>query len=229
MGHEVLAAFPASGVNTLTGEGLAEAVKGADAVVDVTNSPSFEKQAVMDFFKTSGRNLLAAETSAGTRHHLTLSVVGADRLQGSTYFQAKITQENLIKESGLPYSIVRSTQFFEFIDAIAKAAATGSEVHLSSAGIQPVAADNVVEIMADLITGSPLNTTVEIAGPQKYRLDDLVRLFLKLNNDPRQVITDLKATYFGAALDDHSLIPGTDPLMGPTRFEDWMNLPRPKK
>lgn len=223
LGHEAKAASPKTGVNILTGQGLAEVVNWANTVVDVSNSPSFQKQAAMDFFQTSGRNLMAAEASAGTGHHLALSVVGTDRLQASTYFQAKLAQETLIRESGIPYTIVRSTQFFEFIGAIAQSAAIGTKIHLSSAGIQPVAADDVVDIMVGLITGSPLNTIVEIAGPEKFRLDDLVRLFLKLNNDPRQVVTDLNADYFGAALDDHSLIPGQNPLTGLTRFEDWIS------
>lgn len=223
LGHEAKAASPKTGVNILTGQGLAEVVNWANTVVDVSNSPSFQKQAAMDFFQTSGRNLMAAEASAGTRHHLALSVVGTDRLQASTYFQAKLAQETLIRESGIPYTIVRSTQFFEFIGAIAQSAAIGTKIHLSSAGIQPVAADDVVDIMVGLITGSPLNTIVEIAGPEKFRLDDLVRLFLKLNNDPRQVVTDLNADYFGAVLDDHSLIPGQNPLTGLTRFENWMS------
>lgn len=213
----------------MTGEGLAQAVMGAEVVADVSNSPSSKRQATMDFFNSSGRNLLAAETSAGTRHHLALSVVGTDRLQASNYFQAKLAQETLIRASGIPYTIVRCTQFFEFIGAIAQSATIGEEVHLSSAGIQPIAADDVVDIMAGLITGRPLNTIVEIAGPQIFRLDDLVRLFLKLNHDPRRVVTDINADYFGVVLDDQSLIPGSNPITGSVRFEDWMNLHRPIK
>lgn len=229
IGLKVLPASPSAGINTLTGQGLAEAVTWADTVVDVSNSPSFEKQAAMDFFQTSGRNLLAAEAPAGTGHHLALSVVGTDRLLASTYFQAKLAQETLIRESGIPYTIVRSTQFFEFIGAIAQSAAIGTKIHLSSAGIQPIAADDVVDIMVSQITGSPLNTIVEIAGPEKFRLDDLVRLFLKMKKDPRHVVTDLKALYFGALLEDQTLIPGAKPITGLIRFEDWMNLSLPEK
>jgi uncharacterized protein YbjT (DUF2867 family) len=226
--HEVIAASPANGVNTMTGEGVAEAIEGAYAVVDVSNSRSFKGQAAMDFFKTSGLNILAAETSAGTRHHLALSVVGTDRLQASNYFQAKLAQESLIRASGIPYTIVRCTQFFEFISAIAQSATIGEEVHLSSSGIQPIAADDVVDIMAGLITGRPLNTIVEIAGPEVFRLDDLVRLFLKLNHDPRRVVTDGNADYFGAVLNEQSLIPGSNPLKGSIRFADWMDMSLPK-
>lgn len=226
-GHEVIAASPSSGVNAFTGQGLAEAVEGAYAVVDVSNSSSLDDRAVMHFFQTAGQHLLEAEAAAGIRHHLVLSVVGTDLLQESGYFRAKRVQENLIKESGIPYTIVRSTQFFEFIAVIAQSATRGSTVYLPSAWIQPVAADDVVDTLADLMAGVPLNTTVELAGPEKFRLDDLVRRYLVLNQDPRQIVLDLNATYFGASLSDHTLIPSVNSRIGSKRFDEWMS-PMPK-
>jgi uncharacterized protein YbjT (DUF2867 family) len=221
--HEVVAASPASGINTITGEGLNEALKGAQVVVDVANSPSFEDKAVLEFFQTSGRNLHAAEASAGVKHHIALSVVGTDRLQGSGYFRAKMAQENLIKESGIPYTILHSTQFFEFVGHIAQSATLGQEVHISPAFVQPIASDDVVAAMVDITIGTPINTTIEVAGPERLGLDELVSRFLRINKDPRQVITDTHASYFGVELNDQSLIPGKNPRIGSIRFEDWLN------
>jgi len=221
-GHEVLAASPNSGVNTLTGEGLAEALAGAKVVVDVSNSPSFEDNAVMEFFQTSTRNLLAAEAAAGVRHHLALSVVGTERLTDSGYFRAKVAQEKLIKASGIPYTILHSTQFFEFIGGIIKSGADGNVVRLSPASVQPIAADDVAAALADLAVAPPVNGTIEVAGPELYSLDKLAREFLAVNHDTRQVIADVNARYFGALLSDQSLIPGSHPRFAPTRFEDWL-------
>ena len=221
-GQEVLAASPDSGVNTLTGEGLA-ALAGAQVVVDVANSPSFEDTAVMKFFETSGRNLLAAEAAAGVKHHLALSVVGADRGQESGYLRAKIAQERLIKASEIPYTILRSTQFFEFMGRIADdSASEGKTVRVSPALVQPIASDDVVAILADLTLGPPANDTVEVAGPEKLRLDELVRRVLRNNNDARIVTSDVHARYFGLELNDQSLVPGSNPRIGATRFESWL-------
>jgi uncharacterized protein YbjT (DUF2867 family) len=222
-GHEVVAASPHSGVNTITGEGLAEALVNARVVVDVANSPSFEDKAVLEFFDTSGRNLLAAEVAAGVGHHVALSVVGTDRLPESGYFRAKMAQENLIKACKIPYSILRSTQFFEFMSGIAKSSTVGQAVHLSSALVQPIASDDVAAALADVAVGSPLNGTIEVAGPEQLRLDELVRRFLSANRDERQVITDVHARYFGVELNDQSLIPGDGARVAPTRFEDWLS------
>jgi len=223
--HEVVAASPSSGVNTITGEGLGEALKGAQVVVDVANSPSFEDKAVMEFFQTSGRNLLAAEASAGVRHHIALSVVGTDRLQESGYFRAKMAQEKLIRESGIPYTILHSTQFFEFVGAIAQSGTVGQEVHMSPALVQPIASDDVVAAMVDITIGTPLNTTIEVAGPERLRLDELVSRFLGINQDARKVVTDVHARYFGVELNDQSLTPGNNPRIGSIRFEDWLQKP----
>jgi uncharacterized protein YbjT (DUF2867 family) len=220
-GHEVVAASPNSGVNTITGEGLAEALAGAQAVVDVANSPSFEDKAALDFFETSGRNLLAAESAVGVGHHLALSVVGTDRLLESGYFRAKMAQENLIKLSGIPYTILHSTQFFEFIDSIIKSGVDGDVVRLSPAFTQPIAADDVADALAELAVGRPLNGTVEVAGPELYHLDQLGRDVLAASGDRREVIADVRARYYGAVLDDQTLTPGEHPRFGPTRFEDW--------
>jgi uncharacterized protein YbjT (DUF2867 family) len=222
-GHEVVAASPNSGVNTITGEGLTEALAGAQVVVDVANSPSFEDQAVLDFFQTSGRNLLAAEAAAGVGHHLALSVVGADRLPESGYLRAKMAQEKLIKASGIPYTILRSTQFFEFIGRIAESAAEGDVIRLSPALLQPIAADDVAAALADLTVGSPLNGTVEVAGPDGCPLDKLARSFLSARGDKRQVIADVQARYYGTELDDRSLTPGDHPRLGSTHFEEWLS------
>ena len=222
-GHEVVAASPSSGVNTLTGEGLKEALTGAQVVVDVANSPSFEDKAVLEFFETSGRHLLAAEADAGVGHHIALSVVGTDRLLASGYFRAKMAQEDLIKASPVPYSIVRATQFFEFVSAIAQSATDGQTVRLSPALVQPIVSEDVAAALADIAVKEPLNGTVELAGPEAIRLDELVRRFLSANRDARTVTTDVHARYFGIELNDQSLTPGDNPRLGPTRFEDWLS------
>lgn len=221
-GHDVLAASPKSGVDTITGEGLSDALTGAAVAVDVVNAPSFEDRAVMEFFETSSRNLLAAETAAGVRHHVALSVVGADRLRDSGYLRAKMAQENLIKASAIPYTILRSTQFFEFLDGIAQSAADGQVVRLSPALLQPIASDDVVAALADLTLGAPVNGMVEIAGPEQIGLAELVRRFLSAKKDPRQVVADANAHYFGTKLNDQSLTPGDGPRIGVTHFEDWL-------
>jgi uncharacterized protein YbjT (DUF2867 family) len=228
-GHEVVAASPASGVNTITGEGLAEALAGAQVVVDVANSPSFEDKAVLEFFETSGRNLLAAEAAAGVGHHVALSVVGTDRLQENGYFRGKMAQENLIKASKIPYTIVRSTQFFEFMGGIAQSGTVGQMVHLSPALVQPIVSDDVADAMADVTLGAPVNGTIEIAGPERVRLDELVGRFLRATQDPREVVTDVHARYFGVELNDQSLTPGDNPRIAPTRFEDWLSRSIPQK
>jgi uncharacterized protein YbjT (DUF2867 family) len=222
-GHEVVAASPNSGVNTITGEGLAKALAGAQVVVDVANSPSFEDRAVLEFFETSGRNLLAAEAVAGVGHHVALSVVGTDRLPDSGYLRAKMAQEKLIKASRIPYTILRSTQFFEFVNAIAQAGTVGQTIHLSPALLQPVVSDDVAATLADIALGAPLNGTVEIAGPERISLDELVRRFLSAKQDTRQVVADVHARYFGTELDDQSLTPGANPRIAPTRFDDWLS------
>jgi uncharacterized protein YbjT (DUF2867 family) len=222
-GHEALAASPASGVNTITGEGLAEALAGAQVVVDVANSPSWEDKAVLEFFETSGRNLLAAEAAAGVRHHVALSVVGTDRLLQSGYFRAKMAQEDLIKASKIPYTIVRSTQFFEFVNGIAQSATDGQTVRLSPAFVQPIVSDDVAAALVEVTLGAPVNGTIEIAGPERIRLDECVRRFLRAKQDARQVVTDVHARYFGLELNDQSLTPGDNPRIGPTRFEDWLS------
>jgi uncharacterized protein YbjT (DUF2867 family) len=222
-GHDVVAASPKSGVNSVTGEGLADALAGAQVVVDVANSPSFEEKAVLEFFESSARNLFAAEKAAGVGHHVALSVVGTDRLPGSGYFRAKMAQENLIKKAGIPYTIVRSTQFYEFMGAIAQSGTAGQTVRLSPAHIQPIAADDVADAMADVALAAPVNGTIEIAGPERSRLSDLVGRFLSATGDPRQVTADVHAPYFGVELDDRSLTPGDDPRIGATRFDDWLS------
>jgi uncharacterized protein YbjT (DUF2867 family) len=222
-GHEVVAGSPNSGVNTITGEGLAEALAGARVVVDVANSPSFEDKAVLAFFETSGRNLLAAEAAAGVGHHVALSVVGTDRLPDSGYLRAKLAQENLIKASKSPYTILRSTQFFEFASGIAQSATVGQTVRLSPALLQPIASDDVAAALADVTLGTPVNGTIEIAGPERLALDELVRRFLSANRDPRQVVADVHARYFGTELNDQSLTPGDKPRLGSTRFDDWLS------
>jgi uncharacterized protein YbjT (DUF2867 family) len=221
-GHEVVAASRVSGVNTLTGEGLAEAVADAQVVVDVANSPSFEDKAVLEFFETAGRNILAAEAAAGVGHHVALSVVGTERLLASGYFRAKMAQENLIKSSKIPYTIVRSTQFFEFVGGIAQAATDGETVRLSPALMQPVVSDDVAAILADIAVEEPLNGTVDLAGPEPIRMDELVRRFLSANSDSRKVTTDVHALYFGTELNDQSLTPGANPRLGPTLFGEWL-------
>jgi uncharacterized protein YbjT (DUF2867 family) len=224
-GHQAIAASPASGVDTITGKGLAEALAGAQVVVDVANSPSFEDQAVLAFFQTSGRNLLAAERVAGVGHHVALSVVGTDRLLESGYFRGKMAQEQLIKAAGVPYTIVRSTQFFEFLGGIAKSGINGSAVHVSPAFFQPIAADDVAGTLADISVGQPVNGTVELAGPERVRLSELVRRFMQEKRDARVVTDDAQARYFGALLDDQTLLPGESPRIGSIRFEGWLARP----
>ncbi len=224
-GQEVLAASPDSGVNTITGEGLAAALAGAQVVVDVANSPSFEDTAVMKFFQTAGRNLLAAEQDAGVRHHLALSIVGADRLPDSGYLRAKVAQENLIRESGIPYSILRSTQFFEFIGRIADAASEGSLVRVPAASIQPIVSDDVVAVLADLTLGAPVNGIVEVGGLDRFRFDDIVRRVLAVKNDKRTVQADSHARYFGTELSDDSLVTGGKARIGGTNFDAWIQRP----
>ena len=221
-GHEVVAASPSSGVNTVTGEGLAQALAGAQVVVDVSNAPNWEDNAVLAFFETSGRNLLAAEAAAGVGHHVALSVVGIDRLLASGYFRAKLAQEKLIKASSVPYTIVRATHFFEFVGAIAQLATEGQTVRLPPVMMQPIASDDVAAVVADVALAEPLNGTIELAGPELIRQDDLVRRFLNATGDPRTVITDPQALYYGNAVNDQSLIPGNNPRLAPTHFEDWL-------
>jgi uncharacterized protein YbjT (DUF2867 family) len=221
-GNEAVAASPRSGVNTLTGEGLAEVLSGAQVVVDVSNSPSLEGKAALDFFTTSTGNLLAAEQTAGVGHHVALSVVGTERLTESGYFRAKLAQEKLIKGSGIPYSIVHATQFFEFVKSIADSATDGGTVRLSPALIQPVAADAVAGAVARTAVGEPLNGTVEIAGPEQFGLDELVRMDLRARGDPRTVVADPEARYSGALLEERTLLPGADALTLDPRFEDWL-------
>jgi uncharacterized protein YbjT (DUF2867 family) len=222
-GHEAVAASPNSGVNTLTGQGLAEALIGASVVVDVSNSPSFEDAAVLAFFETSTRNLLTYEAAAGVGHHVALSVVGTERLSGSGYFRAKIAQEKLITASSIPYSIVRATQFFEFIKGIADAATGGDTARVAPVLIQPMAADDVASAVARIAIGTPVNGTVEVAGPDQFRLDELIRHRLRAYDDPRKVLADPHARYFGAALSDRTLVPGDDARLGDTRFDDWLS------
>ena len=223
LGHDVVAASRSSGVNTLTGEGLAEALAGAQVIVDVANSPSWEDKAVLEFFETSGRNLLAAEATAGVGHHIALSVVGTDRLLASGYFRAKMAQENLIKASTVPYTIVRATQFFEFVSGIAESATEGQTVRLPPALFQPIVSDDVAAALADIAVKEPLNGMIELAGPEPIRMDELVRRFLSANRDARKVTTDVHALYFGIKLNDQSLTPGDNPRLGPTRFDDWLS------
>jgi uncharacterized protein YbjT (DUF2867 family) len=222
-GHEVVAASPSKGINSVTGEGLAAALVGAKVVVDVANAPSWEDKAVLEFFETSGRNLLAAEAAAGVGHHVALSVVGTERLLASGYFRAKMAQENLIKASPIPYTIVRATQFFEFVGGIAQAATEGQTVRLPPVLMRPVVSDDVAAVMAEAALAKPLNGTVDLAGPEPIRQDDLVRQFLNATGDARTVITDPKALYYGIAVNDQSLTPGDNPRLGPTRFADWLS------
>jgi uncharacterized protein YbjT (DUF2867 family) len=220
-GHEAVSASPSSGVNSLTGEGLAQALVGANVVVDVTNAPSWEDAAVMAFFDKSTRNLLAAEKQAGVGHHVALSVVGADRMPDSGYMRAKVHQEKLIKDGGVPYSIVRATQFFEFLGAIADFGADGDSVHLSTAPMQPMAADDVAASLADVAVAAPLNATVEVAGPEAMSIAEFVGRFMAASGNKRKVIADSKATYYGAVMGSQGIAPGANPRLGPTRFEEW--------
>jgi uncharacterized protein YbjT (DUF2867 family) len=223
LGHEAVAASPNSGVNTITGDGLAEALSGASVVVDVSNAPSFETTAVLAFFETSTRNLLAAEVAAGVGHHVALSVVGTGRLSESGYFRAKIAQERLIRDGSIPYSIVHATQFFEFIKSIAQAATDGNTVRLAPVLIQPIAADDVARAVARICLGSPVNDIVEVAGPEEFRLDELIRRALREEGDTREVVADPDARYFGAALHERTLVPDGEARLGETRFNDWLS------
>jgi len=220
-GHEVIAASPYTGINTITGEGLAEALIGAEVVLDLANSPSFEDGAVLEFFETSGRNLLAAERTAGVKHHVALSVVGTERLQESGYFRAKLVQEKLIKEAGIPYTIVHSTQFMEFLAGIAQSSMVGGKVHLSPAFVQPIASDDVADAMADVALAAPVNGVVEIAGPERFHLHELVARYLQATADGREVVPDPEARYFGARLDDGSLVSDANPHLGAIDFDTW--------
>lgn len=225
LGHEVVAASPSLGINAVTGEGLAEALTGAKVVVDVANSPSFEDKAVMEFFEASTKNLLAAEAAAGVKHHVALSVVGTDRLLQSGYFRAKMAQEDLIKTSKVPYTIVRATQFFEFVGSIAYVATEGETVRLPSVLTQPMVSEDVAVALVDFALGAPVNGIVEVAGPDQIRLDELVRQFLSANQDTRQVVTDVNALYFGSVeVNDQSLVPSDSNVrITSTRFEDWLS------
>jgi uncharacterized protein YbjT (DUF2867 family) len=223
-GHQAVPASPSSGVNTLTGEGLAEVLDSAAVVVDVSNSPSFEDAAVLNFFETSTSNLLDAEAAAGVDHHVALSIVGTERLSEGGYFRAKIAQENLIKRSSIQYSIVRATQFFEFeLKRIADDATDGNTVRVAPVLIQPMAAEDVASAVGKISVGSPVNGIVEVAGPQQFRLDELIRRFLRERRDPREVITDPHARYSGAELDERTLLPGDDARLAETRFDDWLS------
>jgi uncharacterized protein YbjT (DUF2867 family) len=222
-GHEVVPASPRLGINTITGEGLAEALAGASVVVDVSNSPSYEDAAVLAFFQTSTGNLLAAEAEAGVGHHVALSIVGIDRSPDNGYFKAKLAQEQLIEAGPIPYTIVRATQFFEFVDGIADAATTGNEVHMAPVAFQPIAAADVASAVAEVAMNAPLNGRLEIAGPERLRFDEVIRRRLGARNDPRPVIADPQAPYFGSVPTEDSLVPLTGARLGTVRFEDWLN------
>jgi len=226
-GQEVVAASPRTGVDSITGRGLADALKGASVVIDVTNSPSWEDAAVLKFFETSTRNLLEYEAAAAVRHHVALSVVGTDRLLESGFFRAKLAQENLIKGSKVPYTIVRATQFFEFVDKIADMSTEANKVRLPSALIQPMAAEDVAMALAEIAMGPPVNGTVEIGGPEKFGLDELIRRELAARKDPREVISDSRARYYGIAVSERSLVPDDNARTGPTRFDDWLKARKP--
>jgi uncharacterized protein YbjT (DUF2867 family) len=221
-GHDPVAAAPDTGVNTITGDGLAEALEGSQVVVDVSNAPAMDDAAVMEFFQTSARNLLEAEVAAGAKHHVLLSVVGADRLPESGYLRAKVAQEEAVKAGAVPYTIVRASQFFEFIGRLADSS-TGDAVHLAPVFVQPESADDVAATLADVAAGEPQNGIVELAGPEQFRLDELARRVLRANKDERLVEADVHARYFGAELDEHSLTPEGNARIAPTRFEDWLS------
>lgn len=221
--HIVIPASPDSGVNTITKEGLHEALKDVDVVVDVSNSPSFENTAVMEFFRTSTMNLITTALYSNVKHYVALSVVGCDRLPYSGYFRAKVAQEELIKTSGIPFTILRSTQFFEFAPKMVKAAAIGDEVHVPSAAFQPIAADEVVAALADIVTGKPVQGTLEVAGPVRMPMYEFIRYYLNASEDPHQLIVDEHSPYFGAELSDESLIPGDNPILGKIKYEEWFS------
>jgi uncharacterized protein YbjT (DUF2867 family) len=228
-GHEAVAASPDTGVNTVTGEGVAQALQGASVVVDVSNSPSFEEAAVLAFFTRSTGSLLRHEASAGVRHHVALSVVGTDRLSESPYIRAKLAQEKLIEESSIPYSIVRATQFFEFVSRIADEATDGTTVRLPPVLIQPMAAAEVASAVGRIAVGRPVNGILEIAGPERFRFDDLIRQGLRARHDPREVVADPRARYFGAELSDAALVPAAGARLGRIRFQEWLSEPAPQR
>jgi len=221
-GHEVLAASPKSGINTVTGEGLKAAMAGAQVVIDLANSPSFEDQAVLNFFETAGRNLLAAETAAGVRHHVALSIVGTDRTPDNGYFRAKVAQEKLIEASGIPYTIVRATQFLEFLGTIADTSAVGNQIRLSPGLFQPIAADDVAAIVADVALTAPRSGIVEIAGPERAPFHEIIARYLKAVGDPREVVSDPEARYWGGRVDEHSLVPLGEARLGRIGFDEWL-------
>jgi uncharacterized protein YbjT (DUF2867 family) len=225
-GHEVVAASPKSGVNSITGEGLKEAMAGAQVVIDLANSPSFEDKAVLEFFETSGRNLLAAEAAAGVRHHVALSIVGTDRTPDNGYFRAKVAQEKLIETSGIPYTIVRATQFLEFLGAIAASATDGKIVRLSPGLFQPIAADDVAAAVADAALAAPRNGIVEIAGPEPAPFDEIIARYLKAIGDPREVVRDTEARYFGGRVEERSLVPLGEARLGRIGLDQWLRRPR---
>jgi uncharacterized protein YbjT (DUF2867 family) len=221
--HEtVIAASPSTGIDAMTGAGLADALRGADVVVDVSNSPTLQSDIALTFFETTSRHLLAADETAGIRHHVALSAVGTDRLPESGYFRAKMAQENLIRASGIPYTILRATPFFEYITGIVEASADGGVLRLPPASVQPIAADDVVSALRDIATGRPQNRELEIVGPDRFRLNELAEEILTANEDIRRVVVDPRALYFGAVLEDDTLVPGDHPRFAPTRFEDWI-------
>lgn len=222
-GHNALAASPGTGVDIITGKGLAEALQGTQVVVDVSNAPDWDDAAVMDFFQTSARNILAAEVAAGTGHHVALSVVGTDRLQDSGYFRAKLAQEEALKAGPVPYTILRATQFFEFIGTIADSGTRGGTVLLPPVLFQPEAADDVAATLADIAEEPPVNGTIELGGPERFQLDEFVRRFVSAKDDPRQVVTDMHAPYYGIQVDERALIPGDNARIGTTRFADWLS------
>ena len=222
-GHQVIAASPATGINTITGEGLAEAMNDTDIVIDLANSPSFEDKAVMEFFQTAGRNLLAAEINAGVKHHVALSIVGTDMMQNIGYMRAKLVQEDLIKKSGVPYTIIRSTQFLEFLAGIANQATSGDEVHLSDVLFQPIASDDVAAFVAKYATGAPLNGQVEIAGPERFPMYEIVERYLQHAKDPRKVISNGRPEYFGGEITHAALVPAGKAEIGTINFENWWN------
>ena len=228
-GHEAVAASPNSGVNTLTGEGLPGVLKGARVVVDVSNTTAFDEATATEFFRTSTRNLLTHEAAAGVGHHVALSVVGTERPSAIGYFHAKNAQEQLIKESAIPYSIIHATQFFEFVKSIADDATEGNRVRVATALIQPMAAHDVARAVARVAVGAPLNGTVEVAGPERFRFDEFVRMGLRARNDPREVIADPRARYFGAELTDSTLVPGAGADLGETHFDDWLRSAPPSR
>jgi uncharacterized protein YbjT (DUF2867 family) len=221
-GQQAIAASPDTGVNTLTGEGLAAALEGAQVVVDVSNAPAWDDDAVLDFFRTSSNNVLAAEEAAGVRHHVILSVVGADRLPHSGYMRAKVAQEGIVENGPTPYTILRASQFFEFIGRIADSSTDGDTVRLAPVLIQPQSAEDVAATLAELTVGDPVNGIIELGGPDQYRLDEIAQDLLYVNNDSRQVTADVHALYFGTELNEHSLTPGAGARIAPTHFKDWV-------